>query len=454
MSVPPLPAALEAVLLPFGPLFSPRVWRHARVLATGAILARRHRTVTACLRAVGLADERRFTNYHRVLNRARWSTRAAAKILLGLLVELLPASAPLVILVDETTERRQGRKIRTKGVFRDAVRSSRNHVVYCYGLRWISMTLVVPLPWSRRPWALPFLTVEAPSRKTHDNLGRRHKTIIDWTCQMIAQVRRWTPPERGLVLVGDGAYAAMDLVRRCRTWSGSVTLVARFRWDAALYDPPPPPVPGKRGRKPQKGKRQLSLSERAADPRAVWQTFTVRWYEGVRKKVQILSGVSLWYKAGTPPVPIRWVIVRDPNGHFEDTPILCTNLQACEPHIVEWFVLRWNTETTFQECRAHLGVETQRQWSDSAIARTTPCLFGLFSLVTLAATRMAPSGSLPIRQAAWYRKTDATFSDVIALVRRQVWSSRYFVMSNSQANQAQLTHDLVRHLIDCLSEAA
>ena len=450
----PLPAALEAVLRPFGPLFSPRVWRHARVLAAGAIVALRHRTVTACLRAVGLADERRFTNYHRVLNRAQWSTGAAAKILLGLLVERLPPSWPLVILVDETMERRKGRKIQTKGVFRDAVRSSRSKVVYCYGLRWISMTLVVPVPWSRRPWALPFLTVEAPSRKANEGIGRRHKTIIDWTCQMIAQVRRWVPPERPLVLVGDGAYAAMDLIWRCLTLAGSVTLVARFRWDAALYDPPPPPVPGKRGRKPKKGNRQPSLRERAADPSAAWQTLAVRWYEGVRKEVQILSGVSLWYKAGTPPVSIRWVIVRDPNADFEDTPILCTNLQVCEQHIVEWFVLRWNIEVTFQECRAHLGLETQRQWSSPAIARTTPCLFGLFSLVTLAAARMVEGGSLPIRQAAWYRKTDATFSDVIAVVRRQIWSSRYFAMSHSQANDAQLTGDLVRHLIDCLSEAA
>ena len=453
MSLSSLPTALEAVLLPFGSLFSARVWRHARVLATGAIMALRNRTVTACLRAVGLADERRFTNYHRVLNRARWSTGAAAKILLGLLVELLPPSGPLVILVDETTERRKGRKIRTKGVFRDAVRSSRNQVVYCYGLRWISMTLVVPVPWSRRPWALPFLTVAAPSSKTNQNMGRGHKTIIDWTCQMIAQVRRWAPPERPLVLVGDGAYAALDLIWRCLTLAGGVTLVARFRWDAALYDPPPPPVPGKRGRKPKKGQRQPSLSERAADPRAAWQTLAVRWYEGVRKEVHILSGVSLWYKSGTAPVSIRWVIVRDPAGAFEDTPILCTNLQAREQHIVEWFVLRWNIEVTFQECRAHLGLETQRQWSDPAIARTTPCLFGLFSLVTLAAARMAQGGSLPIRQAAWYRKTDATFSDVIALVRRHIWSSQYFAMSNSQANDAQLTGDLVRHLINCLSEA-
>lgn len=450
----PLPAALDAVLLPFGPLFSPRVWRHARVLAVGAIVTLRQRTVAACLRALGLADERRFTNYHRVLNRAKWSTGAAAKILLGLLVDLLPPSWPLVIVVDETLERRNGRKIQTKGVFRDAVRSSRRTVVYGAGLRWIAMMLVVPVPWSRRPWALPFLTVEAPSRKTHESIGRRHKTILDWTGQMIAQVRRWTPCERALVLVGDGTYAAVDLIRRCLRLAGRVVLVARFRWDAALYDPPPPPVPGKRGPKPKKGKRQPSLKERAADPSAAWQTFRVRWYEGVHKPVQILSGVSLWYKAGTPPVPIRWVIVRDPNRRFEDTPILCTDLQVPEPHIVEWFVLRWSIEVTFQECRAHLGLETQRQWSNPAIARTTPCLFGLFSLVALAAARMVEGGSIPLRHAAWYRKTDATFSDVIVLVRRQFWGSRYFAMSNSQAHDAQLNRAVVQHLIDCLSEAA
>jgi hypothetical protein len=356
-------------------------------------------------------------------------------------------------LVDETIERRNGPKIATKGVFRDAVRSSRKKVVYCFGLRWIAMMLAVPLPWSRRVWALPFLTVQAPSRRANENNGKRHKTVIDWTCQMLSLVRRWVP-DRVVVLVGDGAYAAMDLIRRSQALPGTVILVARFRWDAALYGPPPSSVPGKRGPKPKKGKRQPSLTQRADDPSSVWKTVRVRWYEGVHKQVCLLSGVSLWYKSGTPPLPIRWVIVRDPEGKFEDTPLLCSDLEVTEQQIVEWFVLRWNIEVTFEECRAHLGLETQRQWSDHAIARTTPCLFGLFSLITLTAAHMVKDTQLPILQTAWYRKTDAAFSDVIALVRRHIWTAKYYAMSSPPATRAQFQDDIVFHLIEHLSHAA
>jgi hypothetical protein len=365
----------------------------------------------------------------------------------------VPASWPVTILIDETIERRQGRKIRTKGVFRDAVRSSRNHVVYCFGVRWISMMLVVWLPWSRRPWALPFLTVQAPSPKTNQKNGKRHKTVIDWTVQMLRLVRRWVP-ERPLVLVGDGAYGCIRLIRHCLELPGTVILVARFRWDAALYDPPPPPVPGKPGPKPKKGKRQPSLSERVNDPFAAWKTLWVRWYGATHKELCVLSGVSLWYKSGTAPVPIRWVIVRDPTGELEDTPILCTELHATEQQIVEWFAVRWNVEVTFEECRAHLGMETQRQWSEKAIARTTPILLGLFSLITLTAMRLVKEGKPPILQTAWYRKTDATFSDVIALLRRQIWTARYYTMSSPEPTSAQFSDDPVSHLIEYLSYAA
>jgi len=263
-----LPVPIEDLLLAFSPLFSRPVWHHAQLLMLGAILTRGKRTVTSALRAVGLARERHFTNYHRVLNRAVWCTWFAAKVLLGLLVALLPAEAPLQVLVDETIERRNGDRIKTKGVFRDAVRSSRNKVVHCYGLRWVAMMLLVSVPWSRRPWALPFFTVQAPSQKTCQKLGKRYKSVIDRVCFALRLLRRWFP-DRTFILTGDGAYAVIELIRSCRSFPNPVTLVARFRWNAALYDPPPPPIPGKRGRKPLKGKRQPSLKERLVDPSTV-----------------------------------------------------------------------------------------------------------------------------------------------------------------------------------------
>src|SRR5262249_29987998 len=137
-----------------GATVSPRVWRHAQLLLLGAILTPGAHTVTAALRATGLATERRFTNDHRVLNRATWSARQGSRILLSLLVTLLlPPEATIVLGADDTVERRSGRKINAKGCYRDAVRSSTSHVIRCFRLKCVAMMLLVAVPWSRRAWA-------------------------------------------------------------------------------------------------------------------------------------------------------------------------------------------------------------------------------------------------------------------------------------------------------------
>src|SRR5918992_491994 len=278
--MPPLPEAIILVLAPFAPLFSQRVWRHAQLLLLGAMLAPGARTVTAALRVMGLAAERRFTNYHRVLNRATWSARQGSRILLGLLITLLvPPGATIVLGADDTVERRTGRKIKAKGCYRDAVRSTKKHCIRCFGLKWVSMMLLVPVPWSRRVWALPFLTALCgPERKRGI---RRYKTSVDWVRQMMQQVRRWLPGRR-LVLVVDGGFAAVSLAWACA--KNTVVMVSRLRWDAALYHPPGPQPPGKRGRKPLKGKRQRSLQGWAAHSDTPWETVEVDWYRGQRQE--------------------------------------------------------------------------------------------------------------------------------------------------------------------------
>ena len=214
------------VLAQFAPVFSNRVWHQAVVLIVGAILSPQQRTVTAALRVMGLSDEEHYGNYHRVLSRAVWSSLMLSRILLGLLVFLLlSADSPLLLIVDETVERRQGAKIRAKGVFRDAVRSTKERVVTCLGLRWISMMLLVRLPWAKRAWALPFLTVLAPSERADVKMNRRHKTIVGWARQMIGQVRRWFP-QRRIVLMGDGTYAALAMVLWCAGMRQPVAPVA------------------------------------------------------------------------------------------------------------------------------------------------------------------------------------------------------------------------------------
>ena len=172
-----IPLAILPIILPFAPLFTRPTWEPMQVLLTGTLLCQGPRTVAAALRAMGLADEKRFEKYHRVLHRARWSGLRGAQILLGLLIKLLPPDWPLIITVDETLERRKGARIAAKGVHRDAVRSTKRKVVTCLGLQWICMALLVPLPWSRRPWALPFLTLLAPSERADRAAGKPHRTL-------------------------------------------------------------------------------------------------------------------------------------------------------------------------------------------------------------------------------------------------------------------------------------
>jgi hypothetical protein len=437
------------VLAHFLICFSTPVSQSALLLAVGAILCTRDRTVTSCLRVMGLTEEKHFVNYHRVLNRSYRNTLFSAKILLGLLVALVPKTVPLVIVIDETIERRNGRKIRAKGCYRDAVRSSSNHIVYCFGLKWISMMLIIPLPWTRRPWALPFLTVLAPSGASDGAEGRRHKTTVCRARQMIMQVRRWLS-DRAVILVGDGTYAAVSLALCCAGMSNPVTLVSRLRTDANLYDDPLPNQPGKRGPKPKKGKKQAKLGERIKDPSTTWETIEVLWYDGVIRTMEILSGISLWHTPGPHPVRIRWVVVRDPEGKLRTEAFFCTDTLAAPEQIIRWFVMRWNIEVTFEELRAHMGFGTQRQWSDKAIARTTPALFGLFSLIVLMASSIIKDGSIPLANCAWYKKSESSFSDVIALVRRHIWSSRYLANScqnNESANFDENLFEIMLRLI-------
>lgn len=414
-----LPAEIMIVLQHFAPVVSERVWDWAQVLVMGAILAPRQRTVTAILRIMGLSQERQFQNYHRVLNRAHWSTLRGSHILLSLLVvAFVPGNAPIVLAADETLERRRGKKIVAKGHFRDAVLSSEKRHVASEGLRWVSMMLLVKVPWSQRVWALPFLTVLAPHEKSNLAMGKRHKTSIDWVQQMTTLVRRWLP-ERQVVLVTDGGLIAVKLGLRCKRYRQPVTLISRLHLNIRLFDVP---LPSKRKNASPVGKRQPTLDVRLDDPDTLWARQAVRWYGGKQRQVQWSTGTALWQTPSQrSPLPMRWVLVRDPLGKFKSAAFCSTDLTLSGEQIIAYYVLRWNVEVTFEECRAHLGMETQRQWNALAIARTTPVLLGLFSFVVLLAHHLTQTGSVPTRSTAWYSKNEATFSDVLALVRRHVW---------------------------------
>jgi len=448
----PLPEAIIAIWAPFAALFTQPVWHHVQVLWIGAVLCRGPRTVASVLRVMGLGGERRFEKYHRVLNRAHWSGLQGAKILLGLLIALLPASWDWDIVVDETIERRNGRRIKAKGRYRDAVRSTRGTVVKCYGLKWISLMLLVPLPWSTRPWALPFLTILAPSERANTAAQRRHKTTVDWTVQAVKAISRWLGGRRW-TLIGDGGYACVHLAHACV--ARGVTLISRLRLDAQLYTFPDRNAPHRCGPKPLKGKRLPALKDRVAEALAYGKDLEIPWYGGTTRVVRVLSNVCLWYTPGEPPVALRWLLIVDPTGETDPMAVFSTDLDLPVATIIARFVRRWNVEVTFEETRRHLGMETQRQWSDLAIARTTPALFALFSLVCLMALRLVTMGhALPIRVTAWYRKSEATFSDVLALVSRVLWAEKYFTNSIDQPEPYVLQPEDWEVLLDQLASTA
>ena len=353
-----LPEAIIPILQPFSTLFQQRTWVKAQVLLVGDVLAPRKRTVTSALGVMGLSDDDGFAKYHHVLNRATWSSLRLSRILLLLLIQRFDhGDGPLVFGIDETIERRRGSRIRAKGIYRDAARSSDSHPVKASGLRWISLMWLSAIPWAHRTWALPVLTALAPSKHYNREAGLPHKRITDWARQMILQLRRWLP-DRPIVMVADSGYAALDLLHFCQSMSQPVAFITRLRLDAALYEPAPTRLPGQIGRPRIKGQRLPSLIDLIDDDNLRWDSVWVRWRDGATRTLQLCSQTAHWYRWGRIPAPIRWVLIRDPLGQLQTQALLCAETSVDPIQVVQWFALRWRVEVTFQEVRAHLGVET------------------------------------------------------------------------------------------------
>jgi hypothetical protein len=421
---------MEIWLAPFAVMFTQPTWLNAVALAMGALLCLNRRTVCSALRAteharegVDGASDKGFSRFHRFLSRGVWSGLQGSRILLGLLVKaFVPDGQPLVVGVDDFIERRRGGKIRDKGIYRDPVRSSRGFFVKVEGLRWLSFQVLARPGFARRTWGLPFLTVLCPSERANANRKRRHQTLPEKTIWGMRLMARWLPG-RLLVMVGDGAFASLEVFQRLKD---RVVCVARCRMDARFFNPPPPRKKGQKGRSRVVGTRQLTLKTRAVRKATKWARMTVpgwRTKDGLMDRdVDVATGTALW-NSHAMTVPVRWVLTRDPTGRAETRAFVCSDPQRTALEILTWYAMRWAVEVSFEETRRHLGVETQRQWSDPAIQRTTPLLLGLFSLVTLWASELAErTGRLPVLGAAWYKNPDPTFSDGLAAVRRTLWA--------------------------------
>ena len=437
-------------MTPFRPIFTAPVWERVLVLLMGSILAPGKRTVSSALRITGRATVSNFTCYHQVLNRAHWSSLAVARRLLALIIDHLVPDGPIVIGIDDTIERRWGPKIAARGIYRDPVRSSHAHFVKTSGLRWLSFMVLCSVPWANRVKALPFLSILAPSERSNRARGKVHKRLTDWARQGILQICRWLPARR-LVFVGDSSFAALDLLASVRRYGA---IVSRLRLDANLYAPPPPRGPNTLGRPATKGKPLPKLKTVAEDETTIWNRTTAsEWYGNVRCELDLASGTGLWYRPGSEIVPLRWVLVRDPTGVRPTQAFFSTDTDLSPQDILTFFVRRWQMEVTFAEVRAHLGVETQRQWSELAILRTTPALLGLYSLITLWAEEPLNKAASPYAT-AWYSKTRFTFSDAIAAIRLKIWVGDIFSRSADPPDQQKIPQDRLIRIAHTICHAA
>jgi hypothetical protein len=442
-----LPTPAAAVLLPLAPAFSAPTFERFVLLALAAILTPGRRTVANLVRTLGCLAPGHRTSYQRVLSVARWSGLRLAWALCRLVLRLLPADRPVALVGDDTVDGHKGKRVWGKARHRDPVRSTHSYTTWRYGHRWVVLAVLVPFPFAKRPWALPVLAALYRSEQDGRSERRPHRTPAQLRCRLAAALLHWFP-DRRFVLVGDSGYGTHEVARFCHARRGRLTLVSKLHPDANLYEPPPP-YAGK-GRPRVKGAALPKPRQAAAGARL--RRAVVRWYGGGTRRVSRTSGAGHWYKSGRGLVPVRWVFVRDRQGRHRDEYLDTTDPALSAEAVVGYYAWRWNVETTFQEARAQLGLETTRGWCRSTVLRAAPCLLGLYSLVALlfaALPRARRAGGV-----RWPGKAVVTFSDALAAVRRWLWAEGVFPQAGGAAAVEKLPPSLREIILSALAPAA
>jgi len=445
-----VPKAAEPLIAAFSIAFTRPTFQRVVVLILGAILSWRRRTVTAMLRTLGPLASGHWSDFHRVLCRASWSLWPLGKVLAALILELIPPDQPVVAPVDDTAAQHKGQRVYGKGRHHDAVRSTHSHVVWVWGHKWVVLAINVKFPFAARPWALPVFCALYRPEELNQREGRRHKTPIRLTMQLMATLIHWFP-QRRFILVGDGGYASHELARFCWRHRRHVTLVSRFHPEANLYDAPSAQRSPKGGRPRIKGRKRPA--PRTVVRRSQPKRATVNWYGGQTRRVELISDTGHWYKGGAGLVPVRWVFVHDIQGTHRDEYFYTTDVTMCPEQIVSLYTGRWSIEVTFQEVKTHLGFTTPRNWSKKSVLRTGPCLLGLYSLVSLIFARHTGTRTVKPLATAWYAKKETTFSDALTIVRRLCWET-VLKQSLKHGSVTKLPADLRRTLLDYLSQVA
>ena len=444
MILPPEAQPLQDAL---APAFSRPTLRRFLILAGSAILTVGRRTVANLLRTAAPLAAGHPTTYQRVLSSASWSAMRLACGTCRLVLTLVPADRPVPLVGDDTVESHPGRKVYGKARHRDPVRSSHGYTAWRYGHKWVVLAVLVRFPWATRPWALPVLVDLYRSEEDDRLRGRPHRTPAQIMATLL-RVLLLKFPDRRFVFVGDAGYGTHGLARFCHRHRRRLTLVSKLHPEANLFEPPGPY--GGNGRPRVKGAAlpKPSRSAAAAELRAV----SVGWYGGGTREVGITTGAGHWYKSGEALVPIGWVFVRDRTGTHRDEYFFSTGPQLDPVAMIEAYTGRWNLETTFQELRCHLGLETTRGWCRRTVLRAAPCLFGLYTAVALLYQALPESkreGSV-----RWPGKSGVTFSDALTAVRRWLWREWVFPQAGGAAAIEELPRPLQDVLFYALAPAA
>jgi hypothetical protein len=445
MILPPEAHALVQVLALH---FTSPTYQRFSALLVAALVTTGRRTVANLLRTLRHLAPGHRTDYQRVLSRAPWSGLALGCALMRFVLDHVLPAGPVMLVGDDTVDGHKGPKVYGKARHRDAVRSSHSYTAWRYGHKWVVLAVLVKFPFATRPWALPVLIDLYRSEEDHRARGRPHRTPAQLMCRLLRLVLvRF--PGRTFVFVGDSGYGTHAVARFCHRHRGRLTLVSKLHPDANLFDPPPP-YAGK-GRPRVKGAR-LPKPRQVATATPLLAAMTVSWYGGGTRRVGTVHRTGHWYKAGEGLVPLRWVFVRDATGTHRDEYFFTTDLGLSVSAVIAAYCGRWNIETTFQELRSELGLETTRGWRQKTVLRAAPCLFGLYSVVAILFHALPESKRTGAVE--WPGKTGTTFSDAVASVRRWLWAEALLPQAGQNMGLEKLPEPMRELLLTALAPAA
>jgi DDE superfamily endonuclease len=444
------PSVLRRLAQAWCSAFTRPTYYRIMVLLLAALLTVGSHTILNVLRTITALKLGHASSYHRVFSRSPWSMWRLGRRLALWLIEHFVPDGTIFLVGDETVDGHRGKNVFGKGRHRDAVRSSHSYTAFRYGHKWVVLAVLVRFAFARRPWALPVLVTLYRSKGASK---RRHKTPSQLMRQMLKALLHWFP-ERSFVFAGDGGYGTHELARTAarRRRPKRLVLVSRFYPDANLYAPPPARGSRRAGRPRLKGKKVAAPKRVVARTRRR-QRLNVAWYGGGRRDVEVVTGTGYWYKTSEGLVEILWVFVHDRTGTHRDEYFFTTDVSFTATQVIEYFTGRWSIETTFQEMRSYLGLETTRGRKEETVLRVAPCLFGLYTVVAALYAQM-PARHRRARLINWVGKTDATFSDAIASVRRWLWQEWVFAIPGHTAAFAKLSRPFQDLLLYGLAPAA